>query len=113
MSKNKLFKHHEREIAKRVRGQRVGQYGGADVVTDDLAIECKSRKKLPSWLWSAIQQAERNANPLQRAVVHLHEKNNQYDNDLVLMRFSTFQTLYADLESAETTNAMHGYHDNL
>jgi len=113
MSKNKLFKSHEREIARRVQGQRVGQYGGADVVTDDLAIECKSRKKLPSWLTMAMDQAERNANPMQRAVVHLHEKNNQYDNDLVLMRFSTFQTLYADLTDAETVSAMHGYHENM
>jgi len=56
-------------------------------VTDSLSVECKSRQKLPKWLWSAIEDAEAKARPLDRAVVHIQ------DHDLILMRFSTFQTI--------------------
>lgn len=37
--RNSLFKSVERRIAKEFGGQRVGQYGGADVVSDSAGRE--------------------------------------------------------------------------
>lgn len=94
--RNNLFKAVERRIARELGGQRVGQYGGADVVTDSLAIECKQRKSFPTWLWAAIRQAEKNAGDQQSPVVILHETGNRYEDDLVMMRLSVFKGLVSE-----------------
>jgi hypothetical protein len=54
MSKYRPFKATEREIAKRLGGERTGHLGGADVVTGWLSVECKHRKTLPKWLKDAL-----------------------------------------------------------
>ena len=59
----KSWKQVERAIAARLNGERVGNTGQAtpDVLSDWLAIEVKSRKTLPAWLWNTVNQAVRNA----------------------------------------------------
>jgi len=101
MSKHRNFKTHERQTAKRLGGQRQGHLGGSDVTTDDLAVECKSRKSLPLWLHQAMSQAEGHAGPMQQCVVVLHEVGKRYDDDFVVMRMSTFQQMYGGLINAE------------
>ena len=56
---DKTWKAVEREIARRLGGQRMGCTGQAtaDVITPSLAIEVKTRRRLPSWLLDAIEQA--------------------------------------------------------
>jgi hypothetical protein len=53
----------EREVAKRLNGQRVGQYGGkTDVAADWIAVQCKVGKSYPErldgWLRSVPVKAD-------------------------------------------------------
>lgn len=48
-------------------------HGQPDVLTDDLAVQVKTRKQLPSWLHDAIDQAARDAPPDRLPVVVLCE----------------------------------------
>lgn len=69
MSKYRLFKAAERQIAKLLGGERVGHLGGADVtgtVAGSVAAvrlgsrrtEVKVQASLPRWLVEAMDQAE-------------------------------------------------------
>jgi hypothetical protein len=93
-------KDFERRVARRVGGRRLGTLGGVDVVTDrlkiklndreaGLAIECKSRYRLPSLLTSAFTQCERYSGSDIPAVC-LHETGKRQDSDLVVLRFPDF-----------------------
>ena len=56
----RTWKDAERATAAAVGGIRVGNTGGraADVLSDDLAIEVKTRAVLPGWLTRAVRQAQ-------------------------------------------------------
>ena len=87
------WKRIEREIAKRLNGQRVGNTGKAtpDVIAGGwLVVECKHRAKLPEWLKNSLIQAETHAEPDQLAVAILHEKFMVVDDSLVVMRLDDF-----------------------
>ena len=90
---SKGWKRNERIVARRLGGQRLGPTGrhGPDVVTDWLSIECKTRKRLPNWLSSALAQA-RAGSAGRLPIVILHQLGQRHDDDLALMRL-------ADLES--------------
>jgi len=95
MSKNAAWKAHERRIARRLGGRRVGPTGAAtpDVVTDQLAVECKHRATLPAWLAGAMAQAVDNAPEDLTPVVVLHEHGKRADGDLVIVRLADFERL--------------------
>jgi len=88
-------KEHERAIAKRLGGERTGNRGvaAADVVNGRFAIECKSRKALPSWLVKAMLQAENGATDGRVPVTIVHETGIRHEDDLVVMRLKDFETM--------------------
>lgn len=61
-----------------------------DVITDDLIVECKHRKKLPRWLISAHKQAVSYWKPETEKVpvAVLHQKYWNHSGDLVLLNIS-------------------------
>ena len=87
------WKDLERVAARRLNGKRTGNLGvaAADVVSDRLSIECKSRESLPKWLTGAVEQAVRNIEDGRVPVVVLHQKHRRHDDDLVMMRLSDFE----------------------
>ena len=91
MSVYKTFKGVERAIAQRLGGERVGHLGGADVVTDWLAVEVKTRKELPQWLRDAVAQAKRHAGISQLPVAILHQVGQRHAGDIVCLRLADFQ----------------------
>jgi len=100
-------KEAERAVARKLGGQRVGNTGRAtcDVRAGRLAVECKARKALPSWLVDAVSQAHANAAPGQLAVVVLHETGQRYDDALVVVRLSEWHEWYGELALPEASHA--------
>lgn len=90
---------NERNIAKRLNGQRTGNRGKAapDVCAGHLIVECKERKSLPAWLHHAVQQAVAAARADQLPVVVLHELGSRHDSDLVVIRMANWQEWYGSL----------------
>ena len=88
---DKTWKAAERAIAAMLGGERVGCTGEAtaDVLTEGLAVEVKTRKLLPAWLKDAMRQAVDNADD-KTPVVVLHEVGQRHDGDLVLLRLADF-----------------------
>jgi len=83
-------KAHEREIAKRLAGERRGIMGGVDVDAGMFAVECKSMSKYPGYLLQYYEQAKRHAQPGQIPIVAIHKKNGRYDDDLVMLPLSVW-----------------------
>jgi len=69
------WKRHEREIAAILGGVRPPNNGKGqpDLLTDELAVQVKTRKALPGWLHDAIDQAARDADAGRLPVVVLAE----------------------------------------
>jgi len=90
---DKTWKAVERCLAKRLGGQRVGATGHstADVLTDWLAVEVKTRKVLPGWLLSAVEQAVGAAGEEQLPIVILHQVGGYHSDDLVVMLLRDFE----------------------
>lgn len=105
MSKHKAWKDHERRIAKRLGGERVGNRGSntEDVAHPWLSIECKARAMLPGWLTGAMRQAEINAPAGRLPVVIAHQHGDRSDNDLVVMRFGDFVEWFGDEGATDAT----------
>ena len=98
MSVHKPFKATERALAKRLGGVRIGHLGGADVVTNWLAVECKHRKTVPAWLKDALAQSRRNAGVSQLPVAIIHEAGTRHSSDLVVMSLQSFQDWFVDAQ---------------
>ena len=101
---DKSWKASERIIAKRFGGRRTGPTGrcGPDVVTDWLQVEVKSRRRLPSWLLNALEQAcSGSAGRL--PIVVLHQLGQRHDDDAVLMRLRDFQDWFGTVTLQEDT----------
>lgn len=105
MSKYRTFKGVERALAKRLNGERTGHTGGADVVTDWLCVEVKSRATLPRWVRDAIGQAKRNAGIEQLPVAILHQTGQRHDGDLVVMTLADFENWFGEPGSKAGTVA--------
>ena len=86
------WKQTERAIARRLGGRRTGPTGrpGPDVTTDWLSVEVKTRKRLPNWLSSALEQA-RHGPAGRLPIVILHQSGRQHSGDLVLMTLQDFR----------------------
>lgn len=89
MSAYKLFKTTERGVARMLGGRRCGHLGGADVVTEDFAVEVKERSTIPAWLKGAVAQAKRHAGSRLPMVV-LHEAGERHTRALVIVELGTF-----------------------
>lgn len=92
----KRWKETEREIARRVGGERIPVTGRArgsapDVAHEHFAVEVKHRQRLPRWLWDALDQAVKAVRGEQVPLVVLHESGRWHDNDLVVMRLVDFE----------------------
>jgi hypothetical protein len=92
----KRWKRAERRIAELLGGKRVpvsGRQRGAtpDILHATLAVEVKSRKKLPDWIGDALEQAEASAGNGQLPVAVLHERGRRYKNAFVVMRLRDFR----------------------
>ncbi len=87
---SKTWKEHERRTARRLSGIRNGNRGTAtsDVTAGRWAVECKSRKQLPTWLLDAMNQAARNAGDGQTGIVVLHQVGQRSDRDIVCIRLA-------------------------
>lgn len=57
------WKRHERAVAELLGGVRLPNNGAGqpDVIAGRLAVQVKTRRAVPAWLWAAIDQAERDA----------------------------------------------------
>ena len=97
----KVWKEHEKATAKNLGGQRVGVTGlaTADVVTPHLAVECKSRSKLPKWLHLAMAQAVRTSKREQLPIVVLHETDRRHDFDYVVIRMRDYREWYGAIDT--------------
>jgi hypothetical protein len=94
----KSWKTAERRIADLLGGKRIpvsgrGRGDNPDVAHPTLAIECKSRKKLPGWIHDAMLQAEASKGDDQLPVVVLHQDRARYNEALVLLRLKDFLPL--------------------
>jgi hypothetical protein len=89
------WQRHERRIAAALDTQRAGVgHAGADVVTDEWSLECKSWRHLPARVVEALVQAERSATgEHQVAAAVIHEVGARHDKDLVVMRWADFDRL--------------------
>jgi hypothetical protein len=91
----KDWKQAERRVAKLLGDKRVPVSGRTrgdcpDVEHPTLSIECKSRKKLPTWIEDAMNQAEASAKDGRLPVAVLHQDRTPYAESLVVLRLNDF-----------------------
>ena len=87
------WKRAERRIAQLTGGHRVpvtGRRGQPDVAHPWLALEVKTRDRLPRWLVAALAQAQAVADRDQLPVAVLHEHGARYRDALVVLRLGDF-----------------------
>ncbi|MDW8059233.1 MAG: hypothetical protein RMK01_04085 [Thermomicrobium sp.] len=91
------WKRVERRVARLLGAQRVpvdGRGQAPDLTHPWLAVEVKSRQRLPQWLRSAMAQAVRTARPEQLPLVVLHQVGHRWTEDLVLLRLADFRAWF-------------------
>ena len=91
----KCRKQAERRVVELPGGRHVPASGRArgdspDVEHPTLAIEVKSRKRLPGWLEEALKRAETSARDRQLPVAVLHQDRRRYADCLVVLRLKDF-----------------------
>ena len=69
------WKRQERAIAMELRSTRIPNNGTGqpDIRAYGWAVQVKTRKEIPAWLWAAVDQAQRDACAGERAAVVLSE----------------------------------------
>ena len=60
-------------------------------MSDWLQIEVKTRRKLPTWILGALQQAAQGCPGDRLPIVVLHQVGERHDRDVVLLTLSHFQ----------------------
>ena len=97
------WKENERAIARRLGGKRIGATGQRtpDVVTEWLAVELKTRRKLPQWLVDAVEQVRSACPDVRLPVVILHEVGQRHANDLVIMGLKEFEDWFGRIEHGQ------------
>lgn len=97
MKRTSTWKSTEREIARRLGGERVPITGrnkrgdAPDVEHEWLSIEVKHRKKLPNWIADAMSQAQASQRGEQLPIVVLHENRQRFDDAYVVIRLQDFE----------------------
>jgi len=97
----RTWQRHEQAVAAALGTTRTGagaqsRDGGADVVTEWLAIECKSWRALPARVVAALEQAERAAGDGQLAIAVIHQVGGRRADDLVILRWSDFVAWFGE-----------------
>lgn len=94
----RTWQRHEQRIAEALSTQRNGNTGAAtaDVVTDWLAVECKSWRSLPAKVTAAMEQAEAAASSEQLPIAVLHQVGQRSQHDLVVMRWGDFLNWFGE-----------------
>jgi len=100
---DKLWKQNERWWAAwltKVTGKTAlrrpinGRGSEADVEHEDFPTECKERQTVPQWMIKALDQSEEAMTRVdQTPVVQVHVKNKNHEDDIIMMRLSTFERL--------------------
>ncbi len=69
------WKAQERAVAAALGGRRLPNSGTGqpDVQLPGFALQIKTRRELPAWLWAAMEQAARDAGPDERPAVVLNQ----------------------------------------
>ena len=69
------WKRQEREIAAALGVTRIPNNGAGqpDIRAHGWAVQVKTRKEIPAWLWAAVDQAQRDARIGERPAVVLSE----------------------------------------
>jgi hypothetical protein len=96
---NSRWKRQERELARVLGTERIPNSGraGADVKALGWALQVKTRKLLPAWLWAAVDQAQRDAGVGERAAVVLSEvSQGRRARRLVVLDFDTWRGLLGE-----------------
>jgi hypothetical protein len=96
------WKAVERQIARRLGGQRVPITGRArgsapDIAHPWLSVEVKSRRKLPQWLLDALDQARAAANDQQLPIAILHKNGQRFSDAIVMMRLADFEDWFGEV----------------
>ncbi len=73
------WKKQEREVARLFMGERIPNngFGQPDVITDELAIQVKTRITMPDWFTKAVDQSVADCGDRQHAVVFCHVTGNK------------------------------------
>jgi hypothetical protein len=101
MARKATWKAVERELARRLGGERIpvnGRRRGSapDIAHDTLSLEIKHREALPAWLHDAMAQAVASKRGTQIPVVILHECRSRHEDDFVILRLGDFIDAYID-----------------
>ncbi len=96
----KRWKFAEREIARRLGGQRLpvsgrGRGDQPDIAHPLLSVECKHRATLPGWLAEAVAQATASATGDRVPVAVLHEHGTPYAGCPCVLRLDDLARLLA------------------
>lgn len=78
----------EKAVAKRFNGQRIGLFGGEDIMHTKFSIEVKSRKKFigRKWMKQCIDNAPHDKVP----IVVVHESHKPHYKDMVIISVDDF-----------------------
>jgi hypothetical protein len=102
VSRTAQWKETEREVARRLGGQRVpvsgrGRGDQPDVQHDVYSIEVKHRKTLPGWLHRAMAQAIAAQRGSQIPLVILHQTGRPHSENFVAIRLGDWCDLCGSL----------------
>jgi hypothetical protein len=90
------WKRHEREVARALGTERLPNSGSGqtDCRPPGWAVQVKTRATVPQWLFDALGQTMRDAEPGERpAVVVVEVSQGRKARRLVLLPFESFQAL--------------------
>lgn len=96
-------KRLERFLANDLKGRRIGLLGKEDVQLDRFSIECKERKKMPTFLKKSMKQAFQNCEDGKAPVLILHEHDQPHGLDLVIMYY-VFWKDFKEIKNVENKN---------
>ena len=93
------WKRQERQIAAQLGTRRLPNTGeaGPDIRAHGWAVQVKTRRQLPAWLWAAVEQARRDAGAGERpAVVLADVSQGRKARRLVVLDFDAWCELLGD-----------------
>jgi hypothetical protein len=101
---DKTWKAFERRVAKIIGGVRHPITGreGPDVTSQWLSVECKHRKKLPSWMRIALDGVRAQTPKEKLGIVVIHEKGRQ--DSYVLLSLSDFKEWFIGTNDEDLTS---------
>lgn len=100
----KAWKENEQWFAKLIGGKRAGAVGreGPDVLHDELAPECKERKRPLQTLKKYMAQADANCPSGRTPLVVLHTLGDSHTEDLVVMHVMDWKKMWEESHDRST-----------